>query len=319
MSALLTPAQRKGALVLLGLMAVGMGLETFGLGLILPAMAVLMDADVAANYPRIGPLLDALGNPTQPQLVVGGLVVLVAIYFLKALFLAFLAARQMRFAFDVQAQISQRLFEIYLHQPFTFHLNRNSALMIRNAGSEVTLFTFTCMLPTLTFLTEGLVVLGIAALLLIVEPLGAFLVLMILGLCAWAFQRMTSRRISQWGEERQRHEGLRAQHLQQGLGGAKEVILLGREAHFLEQYRVHNAGTARMGQYQQSLQALPRLWLELLAVTGLAILVLAMMAQRHSMTTIVQTVSLFAAAAFRLAPAANRMLNSLQSLLYGVA
>jgi ABC-type multidrug transport system fused ATPase/permease subunit len=74
-----------------------------------------------------------------------------------------------------------------------------------------------------------------------------------------------------------------------------------------------------MGQYQQSLQALPRLWLELLAVTGLAILVLAMMAQRHSMTTIVQTVSLFAAAAFRLAPAANRMLNSLQSLLYGVA
>jgi len=319
MVALLTPTQRKSTLVLLALMVVGMILETFGLGLILPAIALLMENDLGARYSWLAPLLTALGNPTKPQLIIGGLAALVTIYLLKGLFLAFLAARQMRFVFDVQAELSLRLYDIYLHQPFTFHLNRNSALMIRNAGTEVVLFTFNCMMPSLTLLTEGLVVAGIAGLLLAVEPLGAILVLMVLGVCAWGFQRATRRRIARWGEARLRHEGLRTQHLQQGLGGAKEVILLGREEHFVEQYRVHNLQTARMGQFQQSLQALPRLWLEVLAVTGLAILVLAMLAQGHAMDVIVQTVGLFAAAAFRLAPAANRIINALQSLLYGVA
>lgn len=318
MLALLTPAQRRKALALLVLMLVGMVLETFGLGLILPAIALLLENDVAVTYPRLRPLLDALGNPTQSQLIIGGLVVLVSTYLLKALFLVFLAARQMRFVFDVQAQISQKLFEIYLHQPFTFHLNRNSALMIRNAGTEVILFSFNCMLPSLTLLTEGLVVAGIAALLFSVEPLGAVVIMTVLGGCSWAFQRATSRRLARWGELRQQHEGLRTQHLQQGLAGAKEVILLGREEYFLERYRAHNTQTARMSQFQASLQSLPRLWLELLAVSGLAILVLTMMAQGHTMDLIVQTVGLFAAAAFRLAPAANRILNSLQGLVYGV-
>ena len=319
MLTLLTPAQRRTAVMLLGLMVVGMVLETFGLGLILPAIALLLDNDVAVMYPRLQPVLAALGHPSQSQLVAGGLGVLVAIYVLKALFLGFLAARQMRFVFDVQAQLSQQLFDIYLHQPFTFHLNRNTAVMVRNTGTEVILFTFNCMLPSLTMLTEGLVVAGIGTLLLIVEPLGALLVLVVLGACTWASQRATSRRTSRWGEERQRHEALRTQHLQQGLAGVKEVILLGREQHFLERYRVHNIQTARMAQYASVLLALPRLWLELLAVIGLAILVLSMMAQGHTMSVIVQTVGLFAAAAFRLAPAANRILNALQSLHYGVA
>ena len=60
---------------------------------------------------------------------------------LKNLFLAFLAWRQTRFAFGVQTQLSQRLFTAYLRQPYTFHLQRNSAQLIRNVIGEVGMFT----------------------------------------------------------------------------------------------------------------------------------------------------------------------------------
>jgi len=109
-----------------------------GAGLMIPAIALLTQSDVARNYPALQPTLHALGNPSQQSLVIGGMVALVGVYLTKTLFLAVLAWRQARFAFGVQAQLSQRLFTVYLRQPYMFHLQRNSAQLIRNVITEVT-------------------------------------------------------------------------------------------------------------------------------------------------------------------------------------
>jgi ABC-type multidrug transport system fused ATPase/permease subunit len=87
----------------------------------------------------------------------------------------------------------------------------------------------------------------------------------------------------------------------------------------LEQYRVHNAQSARVGQLQATLQQLPRLWLELLAVSGLATLVITMLVQGRALEAVLPTLGLFAAAAFRLIPSVNRVLGAIQALRYGLA
>ncbi len=301
----------------MGLMAVGMSFETLGIGLMIPALAVMTQPDSVTRFPQIRPLLNYLGNPDQAQQIMIVMVGMVGVYLVKNLFLAFLAWRQTRFAYGVHAQLAQRLFTTYLRQPYTFHLQRNSAQLIRNVTGEVGMFTET-ILATLIMTTESLVLLGISILLFIVEPLGALIVVLVLGGAAWGFHRITRARIARWGEARQHHEGLRIQHLQQGLGSAKDVKLLGREADFLAQFRVHNTQSARVGQFQATLQQLPRLWLELLAVVGLATLVMSMLAQGRGMTSIVPTLGLFAAAAFRLMPSVNRVLAATQYLRYSL-
>src|SRR5690606_10572290 len=110
------------------------------------------------------------------------------------------------------------------------------------------------------------------------------------------------------------HDGLRYQHVQQGLGGVKDVKLLGREAEFIALYRRHNIASARMGYRQRALQQFPRLWLEFLAVVGLAALVLAMLAQGQSIEAILPTIGVFASAAFRTLPSVNRVISSVQSI-----
>src|SRR5688572_19369582 len=264
---LLSPAERRSALLLLALMLIGMTLETLCTGLVIPAIALMMQQDLATTYPQFQPLLAALGNPGRSELILQVMLGLVAIYLVKNLFLAYLAWRQTRFAFGVQAQLSQRLFTVYLRQPYTFHLQRNSAQLIRNVTGEVGMFT-DAIVNSLNIVTELLVLLGISALLLAVEPLGTLIAVVVLGGAAWSFHYGMRARIVRWGESRQLHVGLRLQHLQQGLGGAKDVKLLGRESAFLDQYRVHNTQSARVGQFQATLQMLPRLWLELLAVVG---------------------------------------------------
>lgn len=312
---LLTPAQRKGALALLGLMVVGMIMEILGIGLIIPVVALLTQPDLAAKYPNFQPWLATLGNPTQPKLVMFAIAALVGIYLLKNLFLAFLAWHETRFAFDVQAQLSHRLFAAYLYQPYTFHLQRNSATLIRNVTTEVSLFT-KAIISTLALLGEAFVLVGMAGLLVLAEPLGALVVVLVVGTAAWYFHSITRGKVSHWGKTRQYHEGLRIQHLQQGLGGAKDVKLLGRESEFLAQYGKHNLQSARVSQFQAALQLMPRLWLEMLAVTGLAVLILTMVVQGRDMSSIVATLALFAAAAFRLIPSVNRVLAGLQTLRF---
>ncbi|NDH67212.1 MAG: ABC transporter ATP-binding protein [Gammaproteobacteria bacterium] len=299
-------------------MLIGMLLETLGVSLVIPALALLTQHGIALRYPVLQPVLDALGNPSQQTLVISGMLVLVGVYLIKAIFLALLAWWQLRFAYGVQAQISQRLFTVYLHQPYTFHLQRNSAQLIRNVINEVSMITGNAILPVMMLLTEGLVLVGLCGLLLAVEPQGALIVVSVLGAAAWGFHRLTHRSIERWGKARQHHEGLRLQHLQQGLGGAKDVKMFGREADFLEQYRTHNYQSAHVAQMQSTLQQLPRLWLELLAVSGLAILVISMLVQNRALEAVLPTLGLFAAAAFRLMPSVSRILGAVQALRYGM-
>jgi ATP-binding cassette, subfamily B, bacterial PglK len=315
---LLRLPERRSAVVLLMMMVIGASLETLGIGLVVPAIALLTQPGYAASVPVLRPVFEALGNPDQPTLMIYAMTGLTVAYLFKNGFLAIMTSRQVRFAFAMQAQLSRRLFTTYLHKPYTFHLLRNSAELLRNVTTEVALFSTHAMIPGMLLLTEGLVLIGLFTLLCVVEPVGALTVISVLGLAAWTFHYFTRSRLSRWGIARQHHEGLRIQHLQEGLGGVKDIKLLGREIDFVQQYDVHNAASARMSQLQSTLYHLPRLWLELLAVLGLAALVVVIIVQGRPVETLLPTLALFAAAAFRLMPSANRAIAGLQSLRYGL-
>ena len=296
-----------------------MVLETLGVGLVIPVIALITDENLTTRYPRLQPTLAYFGNPPQSTLIVGAMLSLVGIYLVKAVFLGLMFWRQSQFAFELQVSISQRLFTIYLRQPYMFHLQRNSATLISNATQEINQFTFGVVLPGMGLVTESLVILGLAFLLLAAQPAGALVVVITLGGAALAFHKFTQSKVASWGIARQRHEALRIQHLQQGLGGAKDVKLLGREDDFLNQFKNHSEESAASGQRITALAQLPRLWIELLAMIGLASIVLIMVAQGKSIGAIAPTLGLFTAAAFRLMPSVNRVLTYTQSIRYGLA
>jgi ABC-type multidrug transport system fused ATPase/permease subunit len=313
---LLNNKLKKQVLYILLLTLLSMFFETIGIGLFIPAIVLLTEVNIAAKYPQIVPVLNFLGNPNQRELVGIGMSVLVGVYFLKNIFIAYFTYAQTRFANEIQVQLSQRLFATYLRQPYAFHLQRNSAHLIRNVTNEINQVQV-YITQVLLLCTEFSVVLGIGILLVFSEPLGVLIVGIVLSGMSWIFNYFTKKPILKWAELRLYHSGQAIQHIMQGLGGAKDVKLLGRESDFLTQYKLHNIANARINRLNNTLLSLPRLWLELLMVIGLAILVLTMMAQDRALSTIVPTLGLFAIAAFRLLPSVNRILNTYQSMRFG--
>jgi ABC-type multidrug transport system fused ATPase/permease subunit len=313
---LLTRRQRLQAVVLLALMVIGMALEMLGIGLVLPALMLMTRGVGTVGSPAADSIAHLLGNPSREQIVGWGILALVGVYAVKSVFLTFLLWRQMRFVWGVQAELSYRLFAHYLHQPYLFHLHRNSAILMRNATSEVGLFSHILLGPALNFLAEGLVLAGIAAVLLLVEPLGTIIIAVTLATVAYGFHLSTHRLVSDWGSARHAHEGRRIQCLQQGLGGVKDVLLLAREQYFLDQYQTHNLAVARASRNHDTLHQTPRLALEVLAVLGLAIFILFKIRSGVAVDSLVPTIGLFAAAAFRIMPSANRVMAAAHHVQY---
>lgn len=315
--ALLTPAERKASIAMLVLMLIGMVLETMGIGLVIPVVTLMIEGDALTKFPLLASWAEALHVISQGALIILAMIALVIVYFAKNLYLAFLIWKQTSFALDIQASLSRRIFALYLRQPYTFHLQRNSAQLVRNITGEVTIFSGVIS-SLLLLLTECFVLVGIALLLLLIEPVGVTAIVVVLGGAAWVFHRLTRSRISRWGGERQYHEGLRIQHLQQGLGGAKDVKLLGREKDFLTRFDYHNRKSTRVWKLQTTLQGMPRLMFEMLAITGLAVLVITMLNQGREMSSLVPVLGLFGASAFRLMPSVNRILGSIQNVRYNL-
>jgi len=310
---LLSLKQRSAAIVMLAWMFIAMFLEMLSVGLIVPTLVIMIENDLVDKYPALLPLLNALGNPSHEWLVIAGILTLIGVFVLKTLFLAFFAWRQAHFTTKIQANISKRLFEGYMSQPYTFHLQRNSAQLIRNTLGHAASIAGVIRQGLLLGI-ELLVIFGVSVMLIVIEPLGTMLVVTALSLAGWGLNRLTQKHILRWGEAYELHEGLRIQHLQQGLGGIKDVRVLGRESEFFTQYEIHNLGSAKITKRRTTVQALPRLWLELLAVSGLAALVVIMVSQGKPVEMMLPIAGLFSVAAFRLMPSVNRILSAFQGI-----
>jgi len=314
--AMLSPSQKRSGVLLALMTLVGMFLEMAGVGLIIPVLILVAQPDLAARYPAVAPLLEKLGNPTQNQLAIAGVVILCGAYLLKAGFLSLLAWRQMKFAYGLQEDLSQRMFDGYLRQPYSFHLQRNSAELVRNATNEVMILVTCWLVPVMVFLCDVSTILGLSILLIVVQPLGAFLLIPVFAFAGLLYERRVRRSIDALGKARQFHDAQRTQQLLEGLGGVKDIKLLGRENEFISRYRVHSIGSARVGRNLAALQMMPRLWMEFLAVVGLAVLVAVMVLEGRALDTVMASLAVFAAAAFRMMPSISRALGSGQGFRF---
>src|SRR4051812_33019648 len=93
---LLSPEHRRAAVILFAQMVVGSALETLGIGLVIPLIALIADPAFTARHPEMARLLGGAGA-SQTSIVVNAMVLLVVVYLLRTAFLAWSTWRQNHF------------------------------------------------------------------------------------------------------------------------------------------------------------------------------------------------------------------------------
>jgi ATP-binding cassette, subfamily B, bacterial PglK len=318
-SFILTSKQRKFFYVLFILMLIGMVFETFGIALVFPILIAITQEGILDSYPLVGSIMTWFwDDPSRSDIVIFGVSLMIIVYVLKTTYLLFLTYKQDKFSASLTVHISKDFFSGYMHQPYSFHIQRNSSELIQNIKDEV--FGFVATLGSImSLISELLVILGLGILLIYLEPYAFFLMASILFSFIAIYYLFTRNLLSKWGAIRMRHNVQSLKNLQQGLGGVKDIKLLGRETLFISQYEYNMSQRAKVGVFYGIVQAIPRSMMELLMVLGMGIVVLVtMVSEGRTVESIIPSLGVFAMAAFRIMPSSNKIIGSLQVLRFNL-
>ncbi|MBL8490249.1 MAG: ABC transporter ATP-binding protein, partial [Rhodocyclaceae bacterium] len=187
---------------------------------------------------------------------------------------------------------------------------------IRLITAEVGRVTNGFLMPLLNLATEGLVILGIAVLLLMVHPAAALLAAVLVGGVGAFLQRAFKRRLEEYREARVLTNTAMYKWVGQGLGALKETKALGREDYFLRRFGENSQGYARATSTFTALNLMPRLAVETLAVAALLLSVVVGLAIGQPMSGMVPLLTLFGLAAVRIMPSATRIMGALNNLRF---
>jgi ATP-binding cassette, subfamily B, bacterial PglK len=307
--------KRQAALLVL-MMIFGTILEVAGIGLVIPLLSFLIDKNAIIENQFIQSFIPNNVDLSQVNFLVWGMSILIVVYIIKTVFLTFLSWRISKTVYGLEEKLSKELYKKYLNQSFAFHLEHNSGQLIQNVSGEVNQLA-SIIMGGLNLIAEIFVVLGIAILLLLIEPLGTFISIFILIVFSFLYFSLFKGRLLIWGQQRQAAEGKRIQHLQQGFGGIKDVKLFGSANQLLSSFSIHNTMFTKMNMLQHFFNTVPRFFIELIAVLILGFLFIILSLDGNiDPKGLIPIVGLFAVAAFRLMPSANRILVSVQTLRY---
>ena len=312
---LITKNQRKGLIVLTLLLFIGMFLEVFGLGILIPALSILLDPESLEKTPILVSFRNLFPNFSHESFLVIFLLAIVIIYLVKAIFLVFLTHKQNRFINKIMANISNNLFYGYMNQPYSFHLKRNASELLKNIQVEIN-YLLTFLHSLISICIEGGFVISIIAALIYIDPVGAISIGIFYGVLSIIFIQFTKRKLDQWGQIRIDLDAKVSKTSLDGLASIKDLIILGKTSFFIDKFSIDNLLKARVNANQGTVSQIPRFYLELISIVGLVSFIMMKLFQGEDVLSLITVLGVFVAATFRMIPSINRIIASTQAIKF---
>lgn len=303
----LDPPSRVQLYLLLVPMLVTAVLEVASVGMILPLIAVMFGGG-DNNSEMISWLLAVLNEP-DPQRLLFLVTLIFAVFFIlkNVAFLAMIYIVNL-FAQMKLALFRQRMFDMYLHRPYTFHLHRNSAEILRNLFQS-TSTAFLALQLMMNLVLEGILVLSVCLLLVTIEPWIMIIVSGVMVAVGLLFYRFMSPMFRNWGERTHWFEARIFQSINQALGAIKVVKVLNCHSFFRRSFSELTDQLALVQSRNSTAQNLPRVLVESVMVILLLGMTVAFLKTHGSVQEVISILGLFGVAALRLMPSINRILG----------
>lgn len=309
-----TSKQKKECIFLVIIMLIGAMLESLGIGAILPMISLLGQSDFLITHPDIATMARTIGITNHTELIIAGTLILILLYVAKNLYVAAEIYIQRRFAMKYQVIYSRELMSIYLLKPYTFHVNHNTAHILRNVNTGANMLFNYMFMPICYLISELVTAIAILIMIIVVDACTAVVVAGIMSVIIVAIIRFFRKIILKQGQLQNDASVEYLKWINQGLGAIKETKILRRESFFLSEFSASYKTYAKAVQTYGFIADLPRIIIELLVVCGLLFLILGKVLYGDNPNDIIPLLGVLAMAAFRLMPSANRIVGFYNSI-----
>ena len=294
-------------------------LDMLGVASIMPFIAVLTNPEIVETNYILSKSFQALtifGIETKKQfLFTLGIFVFILLVFSLA-FKALTMYASVRFTQMRQFSISTRLLEGYLHQPYSWFLDRHSADLGKNILTEVNIVISGGGKPMIDLISQSVVTLALVILLIFVDPVLTLMVGITLSVTYGIIYKFLRNFISRIGDERLKSNQERFAIISDVFGAAKEVKVGGLENEYVSRFAKPAKIFASSTASSSVLIQLPRFALEAIAFGGMLLVVLYLMTKDANFNNTIPIIALYAFAGYRLMPALQQIYASLSQLRF---
>ena len=200
-------------------------LEMIGIGVI-PLLAIML-IEPSSIIEKLPDLFDYnfIYDLDQKDLALYMLITLVMVFIIKNSFLVFVNYSSGMISKRIRENLTNKMFRNYINSNYEFHIQRNSADLIRNINSEVSKAVY-YITGHISLIKEVLILFMIFLILGVTSTKTSLLIFISLGIFSIIFFLFTRKSSQVRGKVIQEYWGKQTRTLKHGMGSIKEIKML---------------------------------------------------------------------------------------------
>lgn len=289
--------------------------ETVSVASILPFMALVMDPSIMDQYPAAKQLMSSVGiQSKQAELIAAGLLTIAVLAIGNGISATNLWV-QTKYLARTRRALASELFAGYMRLPYSFHIQRDAASLLRVIGGDVDSALSGFLASLLLVVGKGLSAIVLIALIVTVNPLVALGSVLVLGGAYLIVYRIIRTKQSELGAKMVNASIVLGRTATEGLAGVKELRILGREVTASDQYSNTIKTLTETNTSNIVATALPRYVIEIFAYAGIVAVTLVLVLKGDAAEAM-PSLALYALAGNRLVPTFQQLFAGAITIQY---
>jgi ABC-type multidrug transport system fused ATPase/permease subunit len=315
----ISPRRRGQFGLLLVLMLLASFAEILSIGTVLPFLGILTAPERIFNLPIAQPFIQALGLSGPSKLLLPLTVIFGFAAMLAGVLRLLLLWASTKLSFLTGADVSRSIYSRTLYQPYYVHCGRNSSEVIDGISGKANTVIYYVIIPIITLISSGLMLISILIALLVVNPIIAIAAFGGFGLIYTLIIRLTRRKLLSNSQIVARESTQVIKSLQEGLGGIRDVLIDGSQEAYCKIYSSADLSLRRAQGSSMFISLSPRYAMEALGMILIATLAYSLAQQDEGMLTAIPILGALALGAQRLLPVLQQVYFSWSNIQSGQA
>lgn len=312
---LLSPAQRKNFYFLQFLVILMALMEIVGVASIVPFISIIGDMSQLSEDTIYAKAYIASGIDSEFNFVIILGILVMSMLLIASVVSIFTVWQLTKFAYKTGAELADRLYSHYLNQDWLYHASGNSSSLIKKIATETPRTTQGIIVQLMNMNAKIVLAIFVTTTIFLYDPIVAFsgfFIFTFAYLLMFSFVKVRLKRNGQViSDAYQKRFGL----MNEGFGGIKEILLLGRDLDFINRFKETGKKMAYSLGNNAALGQSPRYFIELVAFGSIVMLVIYLfIAHDGSLVKIVPSLTIYAIASIKLLPAFQQIYSSVADI-----
>tara|TARA_B100002052_G_C15884317_1_gene600846 strand:- start:2715 stop:4499 length:1785 start_codon:yes stop_codon:yes gene_type:complete len=315
---LLDQSEKKRAVLILFLNLISSLLDLFGIASILPFISVLSNPEIIKSNEILSYLYNYSNvDDLNSFLIFLGIITLILIS-ISNIFKIFLNYFQLKFVFEREYSVSNKLMSKFLKSNYEWFLDKNSSDLGKKILSEVNEIINSSLLPLLHLTSSTIVVFVIIVFVFFINPMIAIFTFLSFGSVYYIFFTVIKKKIKNFGKGRHSNNKKRFKIIIEAFKNIKEIKLRNLEDLYSLLYERPSKEYAKFKALTNVYAIIPKFFIEIIAFGGILILVIFSLSNNLSLDNVIPLLAIYAFAGYRVLPAMQLVYTSMTNMNYSI-